>query len=55
MMKSVLRFLLPLVVLTVTLLGGCAGSGAAQETWAVCIYMCGSDLESESGFATENL
>ena len=36
-------------------------AAAAQKTaeedgsWAIYIYMCGSDLESENGFATENL
>ena len=54
-MGRVLRLLLPLLVLTAVLLGGCAGIGAAQESWAIYIYMCGSDLESEEGFATENL
>lgn len=29
--------------------------GTADETWAVYLYMCGSDLESENGFATDNL
>ena len=54
-MKRVLRLLLPLVVLTAAVLGGCAQIGAAQDSWAVYVYMCGSDLESENGSATDNL
>ena len=39
---------------------GCAVSHAApaakaKETWAVYWYLCGSDLESENGFATGDL
>ena len=26
-----------------------------EGTWAVYVYMCGSDLESEGGFATDDL
>ncbi len=55
MMRKALRYLLFFVVLTGVLLEGCAGIGAAQDKWAVYIYMCGSDLESEDGLATENL
>ena len=29
--------------------------GDANTTWTVLVYMCGSDLESEAGLATENL
>ena len=34
---------------------GCAQPAAAQDSWAVYIYMCGSDLESKYGSATFNL
>lgn len=30
-------------------------SAASQESWAVYMYICGSDLESEQGLASENL
>jgi len=55
-MRRILHFLLPLVVLTAALLVG-DGTGAreAQASWAVYVYMCGSDLESEGGYATANL
>lgn len=29
--------------------------GAADDSWAVYWYLCGSDLESEGGFATSDL
>ena len=54
-MKRVLRFLLPIFVMMGLLLGGCTGIGSAQDSWAVYIYMCGSDLETSKGFATGNL
>ncbi len=31
------------------------GSGSNDETWAIYWYLCGTDLESEGGFATANL
>ena len=32
-----------------------APAAKAKETWAVYWYLCGSDLESENGFATGDL
>ena len=32
-----------------------APDGAADGSWAVYWYLCGSDLESEGGFATDDL
>ena len=34
---------------------GCTSKTLAQDSWAVYIYMCGSDLESEQGMASKNL
>ena len=36
-------------------LGEPQDSGDGDTTWTVLVYMCGSDLESEAGLATENL
>jgi hypothetical protein len=36
-------------------LGQPQDTGDADTTWTVLVYMCGSDLESQSGLATENL
>ena len=36
-------------------LGEPQNTGDADTTWTVLVYMCGSDLESQSGLATENL
>lgn len=36
-------------------LGEPTDAGDADTTWTVLVYMCGSDLESEAGLATENL
>ena len=36
-------------------LGEPQDTGDADTTWTVLVYMCGSDLESEAGLATENL
>ena len=30
-------------------------NGASDGSWAVYWYLCGSDLESEGGFATDDL
>ena len=54
-MKRVRHILLHLFIMMGLLLGGCTGSEAAQDSWAVYVYMCGSDLETSSGFATGNL
>lgn len=32
-----------------------ADTGNGDESWTVLLYMCGSDLESENGLATDNL
>ena len=42
------------LVLVALFLGGLPRVGA-QESWSIYIYMCGSDLETESGYASENL
>lgn len=54
-----------IAVLLSALLAGCSyesydlgepqDAGDASTTWTVLVYMCGSDLESEAGLATENL
>ena len=36
-------------------LGEPTESGNSDTTWTVLVYLCGSDLESEAGLATENL
>ena len=40
---------------TVNDLGEPAETGDTSTTWTVLVYMCGSDLESQSGLATDNL
>ena len=41
------------------LLTGCASTGTlrgnAAETWTLCLYLCGSNLESRQGWASETL
>ena len=36
-------------------LGAPEDVGDSSDTWTVLVYMCGSDLESEAGLATDNL
>ena len=31
------------------------GSGCASDTWTIFVYMCGSDLESDDGSATDDM
>lgn len=50
-----MRWLCPLVILcclAAGLLMGRAPTALAQDSWAVYIYMCGSDLESQYGHAS---
>jgi len=58
-MKRKLGIMILLTVLmAVWLTGSFVGVGAqgnASDTWAIYWYLCGSDLESEYGFATEDL
>ncbi len=43
------------LVLTPTLGANLAQAASGGETWAIYWYLCGSDLESENGAATEDL
>ena len=49
------RLLLVFCLAAGVLLFGCTSKTLAQDSWAVYIYMCGSDLESEQGMASKNL
>ena len=53
MIKHVKVLSLILVVILCACMTGCPDSGG--ESWSVFIYMCGTGLESDSGFATQNL
>jgi len=63
--KTRARVLAPLLTAALVLMGGCSdgvpaavdASGAAfgGESWVICWYLCGSDLESDGGFATEDM
>lgn len=60
MRKNVISLLLALVMLvSLTACGGDTPASdetdAADGTWAVYWYLCGSDLESGGGFATSDL
>ncbi len=35
--------------------GRVSGETTGNETWAIYLYLCGSDLESDNGFATQDL
>ena len=48
------RYLLALILVLGLLLGENARA-FAQDSWAVYLYMCGSDLESNNVSATDNL
>ena len=41
--------------LALALVLGSVAPALAQESWAVYMYVCGSDLETEYGSATDNL
>ena len=49
-MKKILSILIALI-LCVNL---CAAA-SAEEDWTIFVYICGSDLESEGGMASENM
>lgn len=53
-MKLLCRWLFFFMLAAGVLLGG-SPLAAAQDSWAVYVYMCGSDLETEYGAATKNL
>ena len=53
-MRILSRWLLA-SLLFVGMLVGSIPQAAAQDSWAVYIYMCGSDLESDGAWATNNL
>ena len=51
---AISRYLLALILVLGLLLGENARA-FAQDSWAVYLYMCGSDLESNNASATDNL
>ena len=53
MKKKLISLLLAALLLFAVLPG--AAVGDSPETWAVYVYMCGSDLESRGGCATDNI
>ena len=56
MRKTVSIFLaLAILLSTMLCLTSCGGADAQKADWAVYWYLCGSDLESSGGFATEDL
>ena len=54
-MKSAVRFVLFFFLAAGMLIGCMQQPATAQDSWAVYVYMCGSDLESMYGAATFNL
>ena len=52
--KNLSRMLLAFGLMMALFLGGMPRAWA-QDSWVVYLYMCGSDLETNSSFATENL
>lgn len=53
-MKKILSFLMTAVLLFS--IAGCSGPGTAEKSdWVVYWYLCGSDLESGGGFASNDL
>ena len=49
-MKRTIAILIA-IMLCVTL----CGSACADDNWTIFVYLCGSDLESENSFATDNM
>ena len=49
-MKKAIAILLALVLCI-----SAGGFASAEEDWTIFVYICGSDLESESSMATENM
>ncbi len=43
------------MLIFISLFGNCALAAGQQDTWSVFVYLCGTDLESEDGAATDNL
>ena len=52
-MKKLIGILLA-VALAFTFVA-CSGGGSGEESWAIYWYLCGSDLESNGGFASSDL
>ena len=54
--KRIAALLLSLLTaLTLTACGGGSEPSADSGSWAIYWYLCGSDLESDGGFATGDL
>lgn len=54
-MKKLAGWLLLLVCFSAALFGGCGAAAPAEESWSIYLYLCGTDLETDSGSATQNL
>ena len=54
-MNRFMRCMVAVVFTAYLVLGGSSWALAAQDSWVISMYMCGSDLESEYGSATGNL
>ena len=55
LMKRVLGGILLALLLALALAAASAIPASAQPSWAVYMYLCGSDLETNDGTATMNL
>lgn len=59
-MKSKMRAALCISVLVCALalvigLTACGGAGSGDESWTICLYLCGSNLESRQSWGTKTL
>ena len=55
MVKRVSGGILPVLLLALVLVAADAIPASAQHSWAIYMYVCGSDLETNDGSATMNL
>ena len=55
MLRRISLMVLQVIGLALVLVVGSLVPASAQESWAVYMYVCGSDLETEYGAATDNL
>ncbi|MCL1855271.1 MAG: clostripain-related cysteine peptidase, partial [Clostridia bacterium] len=55
MIKKGFRFLFVLWITAMLLSSGPAAIATGGDSWAVYIYLCGTDLETEAGMATDNM
>lgn len=54
-MKKLAGCLFCLACCCAVLLCGCGPAAPAEESWSIYLYLCGTDLETDGGSATQNL